>query len=1236
MKYFESIDKLECNAFICRSAIHKGITLHTKQKLLVVITMKLILILIIFILIPIILQAQDIRINEVMSSNATTIADEDADYPDWIEIYNAGDKTVNLAGYGLSDDEKEPFKWIFPAIQLIAHNHLLIFASDKDRRQIVNHWDTIINWGDEWKYRLGRSEPPSNWMSTEFNDSGWLAGPSGFGYGDNDDATIVQETISLYIRKTFILEDLDNIVKAVLHVDYDDAFVAYLNGVEIARENIGQPGIPPPFNQGAATWREAEIYQAGFPEKFDVDSAKMLLQEGKNVLAIQVHNYDINSSDLTLIPFFTLGLNRLPDDPIGIPDILPMPSLRLHTNFKIKSSGETLLLTDLSRVIIDSLQTGNIPPDISRGRHPDGNSTWLFFNAPTPGSSNNTQGYLDMVKSPEFSHPGGFYSGILALTLKSDSPTAVIYYSLDGSEPDVSSKIYSGPIILDKTTVVRAKASKPEHLPSCTITHTYLFDARTTLPIISLSTAAANLFDPEYGIYVLGNNYQSANPNFGANFWQDWERPIHVEFYEPDGTVGFNIDVGVKIFGGWSRARPQKPLAIFARGKYGYNEINYQLFPDRPIHTFKAFLLRNSANDWDRTMFSDGMMQSLVESLDIDTQAFRPCVVYINGEYWGILNIREKMNEDYLASHHAVDPNNIDLLENRNSPIEGDSEHYDRMIDFISNHDMSLPENYEYIKLQMNVENFIDYNVAQIYFDNRDWPGNNIKFWRPKTEDGKWRWLLYDTDWGFGINAYGRGGNAYPYDYNTLEYATSPQPTPAHHANPSWATLLLRKLLENNEFKNDFINHFADRLNTIFQSDIVINKMNEIQAMIAGEMPYHFEKWRHSYPLWSKDRLWWSHWTDWYANVQVMRDFAKNRIPHVRSHILKKFKLDRTVLITLDVSPPGAGKIKISTIVIEEFPWQGVYFSNVPIQIMAIPVSSYKFSRWLSLNQADSDTIRVELTHNISFTAVFEPDGENKQAIVINEINYNSASNFNAQDWVELYNNSTASIDLSEWEFKDSDDSHVFTIPHGTILKPQAYLVLCEDTVAFKACFPAVKNRIGNWGFGLSGNGELIRLYDTNDLIVDSLTYGNKTPWQTEPDGNGPTIELKNPNLDNSLAENWVASENHGTPGAKNGFYSDVDNLSSTLRPTEFALCPNYPNPFNSVTTLSYQLPELSHVNLSIYNVFGQLVETLVNEIVAAGYHTIEWNAAEFSSGVYVYKILTGGYSAKGKCLLLK
>ncbi len=258
--------------------------------------------------------------------------------------------------------------------------------------------------------------------------------------------------------------------------------------------------------------------------------------------------------------------------------------------------------------------------------------------------------------------------------------------------------------------------------------------------------------------------------------------------------------------------------------------------------------------------------------------------------------------------------------------------------------------------------------------------------------------------------------------------------------------------------------------------------------------------------------------------------------------------------------------------------------------------------------------------------------------IVINEINYNSADDFNSEDWVELFNPGSEDVNISSWEFKDEDDSHIFLIPDNTILAAGEYLVLSNDLEIFSTVFPSVSNVIGDLGFGFSGSGELIRIFDAEGMLIDAVEYGDDPPWPEEADGNGATLELIDADSDNSLAENWMASLEHGTPGEQNdaAVSSEDDQIESVL----LALS-NYPNPFNPTTTISFNLKAESDVTLEIYNIKGQLVRTLVNDVIAAGRQEVIWNGRDdensiVSSGIYFYKLNAGGYTSTKKMILLK
>ena len=229
---------------------------------------------------------------------------------------------------------------------------------------------------------------------------------------------------------------------------------------------------------------------------------------------------------------------------------------------------------------------------------------------------------------------------------------------------------------------------------------------------------------------------------------------------------------------------------------------------------------------------------------------------------------------------------------------------------------------------------------------------------------------------------------------------------------------------------------------------------------------------------------------------------------------------------------------------------------------------------------------------------------------------------------------------MSGWIFKDEDDTPFYTFAAGTIISSGGYLIICRDTSAFKSHFPNVNNYMGDLGFGLSGGGEFVRLYNSDMELVDALTYDDEAPWPTEPDGNGPTLSLLNPDLDNSLHENWGVSIEHGTPGTVNEFVSSVEEQDYSI-PTEFSLSQNYPNPFNPTTTIRFTIPqdvgrETQDVKLLVYDILGNEVAILVNEERYTGTYEVEFSTTTLPSGIYFYRLQANDFTQVKKMILLK
>jgi hypothetical protein len=1158
------------------------------------------------------LHSQGIRINELVSSNNISFFDEDGDTPDWIELYNGGTDAVNLSCYGISDNDALPYKWIFPDFMLNSGKFLLLAASGKDRTALPLFWETMISQNDTFRYIIPTTDQGA-WRMPEFDDSGWEPGRSGFGYGDGDDSTIVPNgTMVVMARRSFVVSDLSAVKQLMLHVDFDDAFVAYLNGHEIARAEIGTPGIPPDWNSPANSYNhEATMFQGGTPDSFSCDSAIRYLVQGNNLFAIEVHNFNTSSSDLSCTPFLSLGFSSQPVESRGTPSFLKFRNFYFHLNFKINANGDTLMLTNPDGIMIDSLYTGEIPADISLGLQPDGITSRWFFSEPTPGKANTSKAFPVLsFTDPVFSDSGGFYAAPIDLTISGAESGDSIWYTTDGSEPGRDDLLYSGPLLLTESTVIRAVILGAERINRKPITHSYLFRTeKPTLTTISLSTDSLNFFDWDTGIYALGPHASTENPYYGANFWEDWERPIHIELFEKEGNLGMEADAGVKIYGSWSRASAQKSLAFYARGRYGTDEFSYKLFPELPFTEYHNFVLRNSGNDWNYTMFRDALMCSLLDQSDLDRMAYQPASIYLNGNYWGLLNIREKINEHFLAAHHGIDPYQVDLLDAWSNPINGDAEHYNQMLNYLYSNSPSIKANYDEVKTMMNVENFMEYQLSEIYFNNKDWPGNNVKFWRPRTPEGRWRWIVYDTDFGFDL----WNDPTYGYTYNTLAFALATNGP--DWPNPPWSTYLLRRLMESQEFKYEFINRFADRLNTAFSYQYVLQRINQMSNTIADEMVHHLVRWNQ----WGQDI------NTWNWNVEIMRTFANQRVSYMRTYISQQFGNLGYATLNITTSSPQSGIVKLNTLSLESFPWEGTYFKQVPVLLTAKPKPGYRFVNWEGpVDNPLSSSTTLTISGITTIKAVFEADGSNLNDIVINEIYYNDPPDFDADDWVELYNKGVIAIDLSGWILKDEDAAHRFVIPSGIIIYPQEYLVLSRDTSKFILAYPDKDIPVGDFSFGLGSTGDYVRLFTADSILVDEVRYGVTDPWPTAPNDNGTSMELASPDYDNSLAINWVASSSpHGTPGEDNSMFTGIEEVDSKTLTAGCQLLQSYPNPFSSITTLRYEIPEQEWVKIAIVDLHGNIVNIVFEGETDPGIKEVCWDGCgpdgrQLPPGIYI------------------
>lgn len=696
---------------------------------------------------------------------------------------------------------------------------------------------------------------------------------------------------------------------------------------------------------------------------------------------------------------------------------------RLHANFSVSASGETLILTRPDGTLADKLMVPPLPRDVSYGRQ--GNE-WFYFDEPTPWAANTTTGYWGILEPPTFSHTPGNYDQTISLEIEHPDPEVEIRYTVDGSVPGPGSPGFGGPLMLGDRTgqanghsmirtsptearksahqdftwydpieevrkahVVRAQAFKDGYLNVMPSSGTWFvgpdFAVRYGLDVISVIADHDDMFDEEQGIMVPGNIFW--DNGYGGDFWgrpnanyhqrgSQWERMVHFELFEKNSyQLQTHGDLGMRIHGGGSRTVPQKSLRLYDRG-HG-SALDYPFFKELPHASFRRLLLRNSGQDWftyGPTMFKDAYLQRLVRHMNFEYQAYEPSVVFLNGEFWGIHNIRERIDHHYLARRFGLDSDQVDLLSGNRDVKAGSSSHYDEMMQFIAGNSLSNPTNYDQLKHYMDVDNFIDYLIIQTFLANEDWPGNNIDYWRlslnkydPEAgpgHDGRWRWILYDLD-------FAARGESEWIQFDMFNFIKNP--TGGSWPNPRWSVVLIQALWESPEFVATFCNRYANHLNTTFLTARAAELADEMADEIEDSIIEHYRRWGRNSSF--------INLSSWRSNVNRMKTFAQDRPASVLNHLNNHFQTGHAVDITFNNTNPNGGVVVINGMVLDgniqpgvngrPQSWTGKYFPSYTVEVSAIAEQGYRFSHWQEFPQVKEAWISINPQIHNQITAVF-------------------------------------------------------------------------------------------------------------------------------------------------------------------------------------------------------------------------------------------------------------------------
>ena len=675
--------------------------------------------------------------------------------------------------------------------------------------------------------------------------------------------------------------------------------------------------------------------------------------ELRNVSAVAIHLAGFTLTDdpaetdkwtlpaITLAPgehllIWTDGLDKYPGDTAFVPFKNAVKTMTaLHAGFRLSGDGEYLGVFNPQGNLMDELTYCVQAGDLTYGRSATDPSQWLYFGEPTPGAMNSPYGsaLMETPGVPVFSLAEGFYASPQMLQLSTTEPGAEIRFTFDGTTPNAGSPVFTGDFPVNLNLTIKARLYVPGKMPGKVITKSYFINENTQLPVLSITSNAANLYGFDFGIL--------------QNAIKDREVPATIEYYEPvTGERAFLAGVGLRVFGSSIYNLPQRPISVRFKEKYGDEVLKYPLFEGKPVPRYSSFLLRNGGNDYNTAYFRDGLGVHLVkDKMDIDYQDYKPCIVFINGIYNGIYELRERLDEQYIGSNDEINPDNLDFLEDSLHVVSGDAYDFQKIMNVVRQNDLSDSTAFAQTTEKIDVDEFTNYLILRAFIGYQITDLNN-RYWRNRDTNGKWRWIASDLEHAFGQ----LGGD--PYTENTIAKLAGISGT-----LPEWSTLLFNRLLQNPGFRDEFIQRSAAYLNTIFLPASTLSTVDSLKALLQPQMPRHIGRW-HSPPSVQI----------WQANVNAIKTFLEKRPDYYRKHLTDLFGKQDSALVSLQIV--GQGKVLLAGVAFSEN-MQGHFFKNARIRLKAVPAPGHRFAGWQGVSST-GENADITPANDTTFTAIFE------------------------------------------------------------------------------------------------------------------------------------------------------------------------------------------------------------------------------------------------------------------------
>jgi hypothetical protein len=608
-----------------------------------------------------------------------------------------------------------------------------------------------------------------------------------------------------------------------------------------------------------------------------------------------------------------------------------------HLGFKLDKDSEQIFLLNTDGItVIDGISYQDQFRDISYARSPDGAAVWIYTIENTPGSAN-SNGYVNFALTPAIDQNSGFYVNGLSVTVQPAQTGDNIRYTLDGSDPDKTCEPYNLSIPINQTAILKVCTTNSGTLPSPIISRAYFINAEYDLPVLALMTDPDNLYDPVSGIYV--HDYDG----------RAWERFAELEYFK-DQDLQFHIPCGIRIQGNTGPTEyDKKSFRAYFREGFGRAHLNYNLFPRDSVQVFNCLVLRSGYDDSleptgsgkndKATLLRDPLVTELWRQTGYLTAQSSFAVMYLNDGFHGIYDIKQSIDENFVMDHLGY--GDIDLVRTRwdsTQLVYGVKDEWEELISFFQNNTFGSDAKISEAAQYMDLDNFITLQALMHAVEFQGWAYGTFMF-RNKLPGAVWEWTIWDADRSYSDVTW----NGFTNQYNPLGI--------------SFDNTITKKLLQNQSFKNRFINRLADLLNTAFSSENMEAIIDSLALRIAADIPAEVDKWNNTV-------------TKWAENIELMRTFARQRPTIVRQQIQNYFLLSGQAGLTVDVSG-GNGKIKINSVVVDQFPWSGTYFQDIPVTITAIPAPGYRFAGWSDPALSDQQTIAINLNGAKSLSATF-------------------------------------------------------------------------------------------------------------------------------------------------------------------------------------------------------------------------------------------------------------------------